>query len=65
MNRFVICTGCNHIRSLADMARDGKCIYRRRPHLASPPLPSGFEAVTRPPQDALDAMVRRVKEAQG
>lgn len=44
------------------------CHVRRRPHLASPPPPSGFQVTAhpaiRPESDALDAQLRRMREAQ-
>lgn len=66
--KFVICDHCQQLRIPAHML-GSRCVFcpkPGRPHLASPPLPSGYAVhpMIKPPADALDAMVRRVKEAR-
>ena len=61
--KFYTCEVCHELRIAAHMI-GSKCIYcpKDLPRLAPPPAPYVGHPDIRPPQDALDAMVRRVKE---
>ena len=64
MTTFVICDSCGQLRAKADM-RGPRCRFAPcgLPRLASQPLPPGY-AVT-PPADALERMLKQVRERNG